>query len=90
MDMAQSLTTAGMNVFEACNASESLEVLATQPSVRMTITDVDMRDGGLNGFQLAQTIAARWPDVGLLINSGQSRPKASDLPEGARFLAKPC
>lgn len=90
MDMAQSLADAGIVVFEARNADEALQVLSTRTDVRMTITDVDMGDGGLNGFQLAKVVAARWPAVGLLIVSGQSRPNATDLPEGARFLAKPC
>jgi len=90
MDMAQSLTEAGFVVFEARNADEALRVLSTEPDVLMTITDVDMRDGSLDGFQLAQVIAMRWPEIGLLIISGQSRPRVSDLPEGARFLTKPC
>ncbi|QGY06451.1 response regulator [Methylobacterium mesophilicum SR1.6/6] len=90
MDLAQLLANAGIVVFEARNADEALEVLSTRTDVRMTITDVDMGDGSQNGFQLAKTIAARWPEVGLLIVSGQSHPKVSDLPEGARFLTKPC
>jgi DNA-binding NtrC family response regulator len=90
MDMAQSLADAGIVVFEARNADEALQVLSTRTDVRMTITDVDMGGEGLDGFQLAKMIATRWPEVGLLIVSGQSRPKATDLPEGARFLAKPC
>lgn len=90
MDMAQSLADAGIIVFEARNANEALQVLSTRTDVRMTITDVDMGDGGLNGFQLAKVVATRWPAMSLLIVSGQSRPKATDLPEGARFLAKPC
>lgn len=90
MDMAQSLTDAGLVVFEACNAEEALNVLATKPDVRMTITDVDMSGGGLNGFQLAKVVSTRFPEVGLLIISGQTRPRAIDLPEGARFLPKPC
>ena len=84
MDMAQSLTDAGLVVFEARNADEALKVLATEPDVLMTITDVDMRDGSLDGFQLARLIAMRWPEIGLLIISGQNRPRASDLPEGER------
>lgn len=90
MDMAQSLADAGFVVFEARNAEEALQVLSTRTDVRMTITDVDMGGGGLNGFQLAKVVATRWPEIGLLIVSGQSRPKATDLPENARFLAKPC
>lgn len=90
MDMAQSLVDAGMTVFEASNADEALGVLGTRTDVRVMIADVDMYRGNLNGYQLAKAVSARWPEVGLLIVSGQSRPNVADLPEGARFVAKPC
>lgn len=89
MDMAQSLADAGMAVFEACSAGEALGVLGTRTDVRVMITDVDMCRGDLNGYQLAKVVSARWPEIGLLIVSGQSWPIAGDLPEGARFMAKP-
>lgn len=89
MDMAQTLVDAGMAVFEACSVGEALGVLGARTDVRVMITDVDMCRGDLNGYQLAKVVSARWPEISLLIVSGQSQPKAGDLPEGARFMAKP-
>jgi DNA-binding NtrC family response regulator len=89
MDMAQMLVDSGMVVFEARSAGEALGVLGTRTHVRVMITDVDMCRGDLNGYQLAKVVSARWPEISLLIVSGQSYPKAADLPEGARFMAKP-
>ncbi|MCJ2051016.1 response regulator [Methylobacterium sp. J-070] len=90
MDMAQTLADAGMAVFEASSAGEALGVLKVRTDVRVMISDVDMRRGDLNGYELAKAVSVRWPEIGLLIVSGQSRPKALDLPEGARFMNKPC
>lgn len=38
---------------------------------------------------LARKVAGNYPSVGILIVSGQVRPAFTDMPLGARFLAKP-
>ncbi|WP_336492404.1 response regulator [Methylobacterium nigriterrae] len=89
MDTAQSLEDAGLIVFEAHNSQEALEVLAVREDIHVMITDVRMPGGHLNGFQLAKMVAARWPEIGLLVVSGRVRPGPGDLPMNGRFLGKP-
>jgi CheY-like chemotaxis protein len=60
---------AGHHVLEARNAREALELLATQ-EVDVVCTDLGMP--GMNGWQLADEIRARWPHlrVGLMTGWG--------------------
>jgi hypothetical protein len=45
--------------------------------------------GSMNGFEFARLVAQGWPEVGVLVISGKTRPGQRDLPEGALFLPKP-
>jgi CheY-like chemotaxis protein len=90
MDMAEALTDAGLVVFEACNSEQAVDLLSARTDVRILISDVDMPDSELNGYQLTKLVAARWPEIRLLVLSGGNNPKGTDLPDGARFISKPC
>jgi CheY-like chemotaxis protein len=90
MDMAGALTDAGLIVFEAYNSEQAVDLLSTRTDVRVLISDVDMPGSELNGYQLAKLVAARWPEIRLLVLSGRNNPKGTDLPDGARFVSKPC
>lgn len=48
-----------------------------------------MPPSDLDGFYLAQKCAASWPDIRIIIASGQIEQKAEDLPEGAIFVRMP-
>jgi CheY-like chemotaxis protein len=84
------LEDAGYKVIEAVNAQEALTLLEARPDVRVLFTDVEMPTGGdMDGLLLAHLVSKRWPNIGIVITSGRLEPKDGDLPEGARFLAKP-
>lgn len=85
---ADNLSDAGFEVFEASNAEEALRLLEETDGISVVFTDVDM-PGRLDGFQLAERIAARWPAIGVLVTSG-GRLAEEMRPAGARlFVAKP-
>jgi two-component system, response regulator PdtaR len=78
----------GFNVVEAENAAAALNVLEANSNVRLLFTDIQM-PGKLNGVDLAREVHARWPDVLLVITSGQTRPNPADIPDDGRFIRKP-
>jgi len=85
---ADLLEDAGFEVVEAKNATDALDVMQTRPDVRVLFTDVQM-PGPLDGIDLARKVHEQWPNVRLLITSGNRRPAQADISEYSRFLAKP-
>jgi two-component system cell cycle response regulator CpdR len=45
--------------------------------------------GRISGVDLANVVAERYPEAGILVASGRMRPDELDLPRSAEFLAKP-
>jgi CheY-like chemotaxis protein len=77
---------AGYRVLEAEDADEALRLFETNANIRLLFTDVSM-PGSMSGADLARKIAERWPNVGIIITSGRSRPEPFLL--GMRFHSKP-
>ena len=83
------LEEAGFRTLMALNAEEAIRALEQHADeITLLFTDVEM-PGAMNGFELARTVAARWPGIGVLVASGNSQPKDGDLPDGAIFVGKP-
>jgi two-component system, response regulator PdtaR len=82
------LFEAGYHVIEAVNADEALILLEARPDIRLMVTDVRM-PGELSGYGLARAVSLRWPNVAIVVVSGDTMPGNGDLPNGARFIAKP-
>jgi two-component system, response regulator PdtaR len=78
----------GYRVIEAANAAAALKVLETRNDVRLLFTDIQM-PGRIDGMDLARQVHARWPNVLLLITSGQILPTRAEIPDDGRFVAKP-
>lgn len=90
MDAANILEEAGFRVLEAATPEEALSMLGQRgDNVQLLFTDVQMPPSELDGFYLAKECAASWPEIGIIVASGQIEPKAEDLPEGAIFVRKP-
>jgi CheY-like chemotaxis protein len=79
---------AGYAAIEVANADEAIRVLEQRIDIRLIFTDVNM-PGSMDGLKLAAMVRDRWPPVEIIITSGVLNPKASDLPERARFFPKP-
>jgi CheY-like chemotaxis protein len=77
----------GFEVVEADSAEAALKVMQSRDGVRLLFTDIQMP--GRDGLDLAREVHARWPNVLLVITSGQMKPARSDIPDDGRFVAKP-
>jgi CheY-like chemotaxis protein len=83
------VSDAGFEVLEARHADEAIEILERRDDVRLLFTDIHM-PGSMDGLTLAHFVRDRWPPVKIVATSGQARITEEELPEGGRFLPKPC
>jgi CheY-like chemotaxis protein len=79
---------AGFVALGTSNANEAVALLESRPDIALLLTDIDM-PGGMDGLKLAHAVRNRWPPVGILVVSGQVRPRQSELPSNSCVLAKP-
>lgn len=89
MAAASALRDAGLRVVEAPTVDAATSALSADPELRAMIADIDLGGEPLTGLTLAKAVAARWPEVVLLIISGAITPEPAAMPAGARFLKKP-
>lgn len=89
METAAALREAGYEVAEASTVEAAQAHLTARPELVAMIADVDLAGEPLSGFTLAKAVAARWPEVAILIVSGVAWPGEDQMPMGARFLRKP-
>lgn len=83
------LEEAGFQTLMALNAEEAIAALEQHAeNVTLLFTDVEM-PGAMDGFGLAREVAVRWPDIGILVASGNRPPHDGDMPDGAVFVGKP-
>lgn len=89
MDAMDILEEAGFRTFEASDGDKAMALLGEQHEmIVLLFTDVQM-PGSRNGFAVARETAQRWPHISIVVASGEARPGAGDMPDGARFVAKP-
>ncbi len=86
--IADDLRDAGFRVFEATNAAAALTLLGNLGGVSVLFTDVAM-PGQIDGLRLAHLVEERWPGTKIIVTSGHVNLTDADMPEGARFIAKP-
>jgi CheY-like chemotaxis protein len=85
---AEMLSDGGFSVTRASSADEALTYMEAGPVPQIVVTDIGLARGP-SGLDLARTIAERWPQVRLLIVSGEQRPARDQYPESAVFFTKP-
>lgn len=78
----------GFRALGAQSSAQALDILDRRSDIDVLFTDVRM-PGEMNGVDLAFTVKSRWPAMGIIVVSGNFDPKATRLPIGASFLAKP-
>jgi DNA-binding response OmpR family regulator len=78
---------AGFEVIEAGTADEALDIIDGE-AIHFLFTDIQM-PGVLTGVDLANEVAARFPNAGIIVASGRIRPGEIDLPSSAKFFSKP-
>lgn len=87
LDAVSMFEDLGFRVLEAADGREALEILETVDAIGLLFTDIEMPF--LGGMELASIVAERWPHIEIVITSGRLEPRGADLPDDARFLAKP-
>ena len=81
----------GHPVLEAADVEEAIAILETEPDIRMVFSDIVM-PGDLNGYDLANWIAAHRPAVKCLLTTGRhewARAASADHSPPLPVLAKP-
>jgi two-component system, response regulator PdtaR len=88
MHSACLLEDAGYDVIEAADADEALVILNRHGEVHLLFSDVDM-PGSMDGLDLAHAVHERWPNIKLLLTSGNHLLSESQLPDDGKFVRKP-
>lgn len=82
------LEEAGFEVLESANADQALATLAERDDIDVLFTDINM-PGEMDGLELASEVHHRWPSIDVIVTSGLVAPRATDMPDGGRFIGKP-
>lgn len=75
-------------VHRGCRKVHDCAEFRIADNIQLLFSDVQM-PGGRNGFALARECSERWPNISILVASGQAKPQDGDFPEGATFIGKP-
>jgi two-component system cell cycle response regulator CpdR len=87
MTVTDALQAAGFEVIEASTADEAIDKM-DDGAIHFLFTDIQM-PGVLTGVDLANEVAARFPEAGIVVASGRIMPCDVDLPSSAQFHSKP-
>ncbi len=85
---ASMLQDAGFDTLEADTAEDALHMLEENGDVCVLFSDIQL-PGRMDGCGLARAVHDRWPDIGLVLTSGATTPRRSQLPDDVDFLPKP-
>lgn len=86
--MAEAVKILGHAVIERSSADQALIALEGAIPIALVISDVRM-PGRLDGLDLAQAIWLRWPELPVVLMSGNTVLPPGFLPTNAPFLNKP-
>jgi DNA-binding NtrC family response regulator len=88
MLIADALAVLDAQVIECACADEALSVLERSEPINLVLTDIRM-PGPMDGVQLANMIYQRWPQLPVILTSGNLNMVEGLLPAQATFIAKP-
>ena len=84
--IAEELRLAGFSVIEAGRAEEALTYINAGEQVDLVFSDIRM-PGSLNGLQLAEILRDRYPDILVILTSGNADPMHIGIVQA--FVHKP-
>jgi CheY-like chemotaxis protein len=79
---------AGYTPVEAVDADEALGILQSRSDIALLFTDIQM-PGSMDGLQLAHAVYERWPQLKIILVSGQLKLSSAEIPRDSRFFGKP-
>lgn len=79
---------AGFTAVEAVNADQALLILEQRSDISMLFSDIQM-PGTMDGLMLAHAVNERWPDIRIILVSGQITPTEAEKPPESKFFGKP-
>lgn len=79
---------AGFTAVEAVSADEALAILETRSDISLLLSDIQM-PGTMDGLMLAHAVHDRWPDIKIILVSGQIKLTDAEKPTDSRFFGKP-
>ena len=71
LNLVALLEDAGLDVFDAGDADEALDMIGHHPEVRILLTDVQI-PGSMDGIDLAHYVREIRPHMGLMLMSGSA------------------
>lgn len=89
MEAATMLEEAGFKVADFETAEAAARFVRENPrDVGAIFTDVNT-PGSVDGIELASMVSSRWPNISVLVTSGNYSSKPDGLPPKVRFIPKP-
>jgi two-component system, NtrC family, sensor kinase len=82
------LTTAGYTVVLAHGPQAALDIIESSAPFDAVLSDIVM-EGGISGFELAERLRERRPDMPVLLMTGYSEALATGASRGLPVLSKP-
>jgi len=79
---------AGFAAVEAINADQAIKVLEARSDISLLFSDIQM-PGSIDGLKLAHAVHERWPEIKIILVSGQISPSDDEKPQDSRFFGKP-
>jgi CheY-like chemotaxis protein len=84
--IAEELRLAGFSVIEAGRADEALTYIKAGEQVDLVFSDIQT-PGSLNGLQLAEILRGKYPEIPVILTSGNAPPRHVGIVEA--FVPKP-
>jgi DNA-binding NarL/FixJ family response regulator len=88
LEAAAMLESAGFRVLPVASAHEAVQVLGAGFGIRAVVTDANLSQSSMNGFELARSVLDEW-HIGVVVLSGRASLEDGELPPGAHLLSKP-
>jgi two-component system, response regulator PdtaR len=88
LSICEGLAFEGYEVLSAANADVAIEILESRNDISTVFTDVEM-PGSMDGLKLAAAVRDRWPPINIVVTSGKSRPRDTQMPKNTQFIGKP-
>jgi two-component sensor histidine kinase/CheY-like chemotaxis protein len=79
---------AGFTAVQAVNADQAIAILEGRSDISLLFTDIQM-PGSMDGLKLAHAVHERWPEIKIILVSGQVNPTEAEKPTNSRFFVKP-